>query len=187
MDMHGGELSPTRDLVRVVSFAALIAALGLLPPIPVPVIPVPVTAQTLGVMLAGGVLGARRGATAVGLFLLAVAIGFPLLAGGRGGLGVFFAPGAGFLFGWILGAAVVGALMPRGGPAGTVRSTVACMIGGIGGVYSLGVPWMAAATDLTLGQATIASLAFLPGDVVKAVLAAYALRTVRRALPQAFA
>ncbi|MEL6321465.1 MAG: biotin transporter BioY, partial [Cyanobacteria bacterium J06626_14] len=73
----------TRDLVYIAVFAALVAALGLIPPIPLPFIPVPITAQSLGVMLAGAILGARRGACALLLFLVLVAIGFPLLSGGR--------------------------------------------------------------------------------------------------------
>ena len=91
-------------------FAALIAALGLLPPIPVPIIPVPITAQSLGVMLAGALLGPKRGPLAVIIFLGVVLLGFPLLSGGRGGLGVFFGPSAGFLLGWVAGAFVVGVL-----------------------------------------------------------------------------
>jgi len=166
-------------LVRCAMFAALIAALGLLPPIPVPVIPVPVTAQTLGVMLAGAVLGARHGALSVLIFLGVVLLGFPLLAGGRGGLGVLFGPGAGFLIGWIGGAFVVGALSGKSLP----RLIIACLAGGIGAVYLIGVPWMAFAADLTFTQALIASAAFLPGDIVKAVLAAFAARAVQRGLP----
>lgn len=175
--------SSTRDLVHIVSFAALIAALGLLPPIPVPVIPVPVTAQTLGVMLAGAILGPRRAMLAVGLFLLVVAIGFPLLSGGRGGLGVLVAPGGGFLLGWIAGAGVIGMLTPRHGPIEIIRQALACLVGGIGAIYLIGVPWMAVVADLSLIQAIVASLAFVPGDIIKAVIAAAALRTLRRAIP----
>lgn len=175
--------SSTRDLVHIVSFAALIAALGLLPPIPVPIIPVPVTAQTVGVMLAGGILGARRGMMAVGLFLLAVVIGLPLLAGGRGGLGMLVAPGGGFLLGWIFGAGVIGALTPRQGSIELFRQIAVFAAGGIGAIYVVGIPWMAAAANLSIGQAAIASLAFVPGDIVKAAFAAVALKTVRRAMP----
>ena len=174
----------TRAVVHVVTFAALIAVLGLLPPLPVPVIPVPVTAQTLGVMLAGAVLGPRRGALAVVLFLLIVGLGFPFLSGGRGGLGVFAAPGGGFLIGWIAGAAVTGALCPRRSEIGIARGLLACIAGGIGAVYLIGVPWMAAVGDFKLIQAAIASAAFLPGDIAKAVIAAAAAQTVRRAYPE---
>ncbi|MBL8628195.1 MAG: biotin transporter BioY [Rhodospirillaceae bacterium] len=170
-----------KTLVRCALFAALIGALGLLPPIPVPVLPVPITAQTLGVMLAGAILGARNGALAVILFLAVVAVGFPLLSGGRGGLGVFFAPSAGFLFGWVLGAGMVGLL--ANGSTQLPRLIAACLIGGVGAIYLIGVPWMAAVADLTFSQAAIASLAFVPGDVVKAVLAALAARAVHRGYP----
>ena len=77
----------TRDLAYIALFAAIIAVLGTLPAINIG--PVPITAQTLGVMLAGSVLGARRGFLAVLLFLVLVAIGLPLLSSGAGGLSVF--------------------------------------------------------------------------------------------------
>jgi len=174
-----------KALVRCAMFAALIAALGLLPPIPVPVIPVPITAQTLGVMLAGAVLGARRGSLAVLLFLGIVALGFPLLSGGRGGLGAFFAPSAGFLLGWLPGAFVVG-LLAKGAGAHFPRLMLACLTGGIGAVYAIGIPWMAASANLTLWQAAVASLAFVPGDVVKAIAAAMAAHAIYRGYPTAF-
>lgn len=163
-------------------FAALIAALGALPPIPVPIIPVPITAQTLGVMLAGAILGPRLGALSVVLFLVVVALGFPLLAGGRGGLGAFFAPSAGFLFGWVLGAFIVGALA-RDAKTSLPRLIIACLVGGIVGVYLIGVPWMALVADLTVLQAAVAALAFVPGDIVKAVAAALAARAIHRGYP----
>ena len=173
-----------RGPVRVSVFAAIVAALGALPPIPVPVIPVPVTAQTLGVMLAGLLLGPRRGAEALGLFLLLVAIGFPLLSGGRGGLSVFAGPSAGFLVAYPLAAAVTGwssrAIWAR---YTVVRGFACAAIGGIGVVYAVGIPWMAVVGGLTLGQAAIGSAAFLPGDLVKAILAAIIAGMVRRGYP----
>src|SRR4051812_50079608 len=101
----------TRDMVHIALFAAIMAALGLLPPIPVGFIPVPITAQSMGVMLAGSILGAKRGGLAILLFLALVAVGLPLLAGGRGGLGGFFGPPAGVLIFW-----AVRALVARWGP-----------------------------------------------------------------------
>lgn len=87
----------TRDIVYIALFAAITAALGLFPAFSLPVIAVPITAQTLGPMLAGAIAGAKRGALALVLFVVLVAIGLPLLAGGRGGLGIFFGPsGASF-------------------------------------------------------------------------------------------
>ncbi len=170
-----------KTLVRCALFAALIAALGLLPPIPVPVLPVAITAQTLGVMLAGAILGPRNGVLAVLLFIAVLGLGFPLLSGGRGGLGVFLAPAAGFMYGWIPGAFVTG-LLTRGTPS-LLRLIVACIVGGIGAIYAVGIPWMALVADLTLSQAALASLAFVPGDVVKAVVAAFVTRAVYRGYP----
>ena len=83
---EGNEME--RNVSLIALFAALIAVLGLVPRIEL-ISGVPITAQSLGIMLCGTVLGARRGALAVLLFLLLVAIGLPILSGGRGGLGGF--------------------------------------------------------------------------------------------------
>src|SRR5664280_500018 len=107
----------SRDLALVASFAALIAVLGLPGGIPVFGNAVPVTLQTLGVMLAGSILGWKRGALSVLVLLVLVAAGLPLLSGGRGGLGVFAGPSVGYLFGWVFGAGVIGWLVQRRLPA----------------------------------------------------------------------
>ena len=101
-----------RSLVLIAFYAALIAALGLVPPVQIAFLGgVPITAQSLGVMLAGVMLGPVRGTLAVLLFLLIVALGAPFLSGGRGGLGVFAGPTIGFLIGWPIGAFVTGYIM----------------------------------------------------------------------------
>ena len=94
-------------------------------------------------MLAGAVLGARRGALSVALLLVLVAIGLPLLAGGRGGFSVFTGPTAGFLIGWVAGAYVTGLAAERlvrssqNGFAQTLGFFAASVIGGIGIVLSV--------------------------------------------------
>ncbi|MGB3613241.1 MAG: biotin transporter BioY, partial [Elainellaceae cyanobacterium] len=173
-----------RDIVYVALFAALVAVLGLIPPIPLPVIPVPITAQSLGVMLAGSLLGMRRGGLALLVFLGLVAVGLPLLAGGRGGLGVFLGPSGGFVLAFPLAAAVIGGLTQRlwrrlNAPLAFAINAV----GGIGVLYAIGVPWLAIATDLSLRQAAQTSMAFIPGDLVKAAIAALAVVAVKRAYP----
>lgn len=179
---------PTRDLARIALFAAITAVLGLAPPIAVPGLPVPVTAQTLGVMLAGAILGPRRGGLSQLAFLVLVAAGLPLLAGGRGGLGVLLGPTGGFALGFPVGAVVIG-LMTRGWHEGgsVVRMAVAVLVGGVGAVYALGIPWLAVVAGLTLTEAAIGTLVFVPGDLVKAALATSVAVTVRRAYPQAAA
>jgi biotin transport system substrate-specific component len=169
----------TRSLVRAALFAALIAVLGLVPRIDVPVAAgVPITAQTLGVMLAGVLLGARVGAASVLLFLFVVALGAPFLSGGRGGFGVFFGPTAGYLVGWVFGAAATGFLMHRL-PIKSVfrRALIACLTGGVLVIYLFGIPYLAFVTRLSLQNAFLAGSVFFPGDVLKAIVAALVAKT----------
>lgn len=179
----------TVDLVLVALFAGLIVVFGLLPPVPLGFIPVPITMQTLGVMLAGVVLGARRGALACALVVLLVAIGLPILSGGRGGLGVFAGPTAGFLLGWIPGAFAAGLIAERlidptaSGLRQGLAFLAAAVAGGIAVVYAAGIPWLAVVAHVGLAKAAIGSAAFLPGDLIKAAVAAMVARGVFRAYP----
>lgn len=174
----------TKDLAYIALFAAIIAVLGLLPAIPVPVVPVPITAQTLGVMLAGSVLGARRGGLAVLVFLVVVAAGAPVLAGGRGGLPVFWGPSAGFLYGWPVGAFVTGLLTEAFWRRFTLAwAVLANLIGGIVAIYAVGIPLISVFSGTPLSAAFVGSMAFVPGDVVKAVAASVVAVAVRRAYP----
>ncbi|MGN9844947.1 biotin transporter BioY [Nonomuraea sp. H19] len=177
---------PTADLARVAVFAALIAVLGLPGSVNVFGNATPITLQTLGVMLAGAILGTWRAALAVAVLLVLVAAGLPLLAGGRGGLGVFFGPSAGFLIGWIPGAALTGWLVERAGRnPGIVQLVVACLVGGVGVVYLFGIPVQALITGVPLGTTALLSTAFLPGDLAKAVVASIVARGTQRAYPDA--
>lgn len=170
-----------RDIVYIALFAAIAAVLGLLPAIPLSFIPVPITARTLGVMLAGSILGAKRGGLSMLLFLLLVAIGIPQAAG-RSGLGIFFSPSGGFLLSFPLAAFTIGWLVEQFGQRLNVASLLlANVIGGVGVVYAIGIPWLAALA----GSATaLASVAFLPGDLIKAGIAALVTVTVKKAYPQ---
>ncbi|MBS0454209.1 MAG: biotin transporter BioY [Proteobacteria bacterium] len=175
------------SLAQVALFAALIAVFGLIPKLDLP-FGVPITLQTLGVMLAGCLLGARRGFLAVGLFLLIVALGMPLLAGGRGGLGVFFSPSAGFLLGWPIGAAICGLIMrrvsrARGRTVLWPGAFLAAFVGGIGVVYAFGVTGLTWIAHLSWTQAAVASAVFLPGDLLKCAICAALVQTVARGLP----
>lgn len=160
-----------RNITLIALFAALVAALGLIPKLTLG-FGVPITAQSMGVMLCGTILGARRGALAVLLVLALVALGLPLLAGGRGGLGVFAGPTVGFLIGWPIAAFVAGLIVERwrSGSLALVAS-VASVIGGIGVLYVFGVIGMAVMLDKTLIEALALVTIFIPGDVIKAVLA----------------
>lgn len=96
----------TKDLVLIALFCALTIVLGLIPPIPMPGVPVPVTLQTFGVMLAGLILGPKRAGLVLLLYVGIAMIGIPVLPGGRAGLAVLAGPTGGFLLGMIPGAVV---------------------------------------------------------------------------------
>lgn len=179
-------MTSTLSLALVSLFAALLAVFGLIPKIDLP-LGVPITLQTLGVMLAGCMLGPKRGLQAMLLFLLAVAIGLPLLSGGRGGLGVFTAPSAGYLVAWPLGALVAGLVMaalPVGSPKRAATSAfIASVVGGILVVHTLGVIGLTILTKLTFAQALMGTLVFVPGDLIKCAVTAMVVHTVARGVP----
>lgn len=174
-----------QDLALVAVFAALIAALGSVPGITVTGTTVPITLQTLGVMLAGAVLGARRGALAVLTFLGLVALGRPVLSGGRGGLEWLLSrPSTGFLWGWVAGAFVIGLLVqhrPRRWREAWIA--LSCVVGGIGVVYVFGTLGMSWVQGISLGKAWTLALAFLPGDLVKVFLTTLLAGAVLRGYP----
>lgn len=173
-----------RDLALVASFAALIAVLGLPGSVHLFGNAVPVTLQTLGVMLAGSILGWRRGALSVLTFLVLVTAGLPLLSGGRGGIAVFAGPSAGYLLGWVVGAAVIGWLVQRRLPAYPKWwGGLANVLGGVVAVYLVGIPVQAAVTGTSLLVAAGASVAFLPGDAIKVAIATAVAAGVHRGYP----
>lgn len=171
-------------LALIAVFVGIIAALGLVPGLAIPGFPVQITLQTLGVMLAGAVLGRWRGAAAVLVFLLLVALGLPLLAGGRGGLGVFFGPSVGFLLAFPVGAFVIGWLTERWNAARSLPKQIAInVLGGVVVIDLIGMIGLALVLHVTLAQAALATVIFLPGDLIKAVIAAVVARGVHQALP----
>ncbi|WP_082462115.1 biotin transporter BioY [Agromyces sp. Leaf222] len=172
------------DLAQIAVFAALIAALGLPGALVIGGGAVPITFQTLGVMLAGAILGARKGFLSVLLLIALVAAGLPLLSGGRGGLGVFVGPSVGYLLGWLLGVLVIGwataRLLPR---YRILPALLWTALGGIVAVYLVGIPMFAAITGTPIVAAATASLVFLPGDLIKVVITVLVAKGVHRAWP----
>ena len=174
-----------RDLARIAVFAALIIVLGTVA-VPLPG-GVPVTAQTLAVMLAGTVLGARRARLAVLVVLVLAAVGLPVLSGGRGGLGVFVGPTAGYLLGWVFGAWVIGLIAHRQSRRPTWwRVGAGTLIGGIAVIYLFGVPVQSLVTGVDPLATLVSTAAFLPGDLLKVVLATALTLALHRAYPRAF-
>ena len=179
----------SRAIVRIALLAGVIAVLGFLPSFVLPVaMGVPVTAQTLGVMLAGIILGPRHGAGAVLLFLFVVMLGAPLLSGGRGGVGILFGPSVGFLLGFVPAAYVAGLMMSWLTRLPVFFSALfAAVVGGIVLEYACGILGLMAMARLSLLQAMLASAVFVPGDVLKALATAFIAEASHRGYQAAIA
>ncbi|MFD7697884.1 biotin transporter BioY [Streptomyces sp. NPDC059805] len=165
--------SRVRDIALVAGGAAL-TGLAAQISVPVPGSPVPVTGQTLAVLLVGTALGAGRGFLSLALYALAGMAGVPWFAQGTSGA---TAPSFGYILGMILAATVVGALARRGADRTALR-TAGAMLLGEAVIYAVGVPYLALATGMSASAAIAAGLVpFLIGDAVKAALAMGALPT----------
>lgn len=174
-----------KDMQYIALFAAVVAALGLLPPIPLPFFPVPITAQTLGVMLAGSVLGARLGGLSLLIFAILVCLGAPLLSGGRGGLAVIASPTGGYFLAFPIAAFVIGYLVQRIRPTGlhVWKLMAANILGGILVIYAIGSTHLSIVTDVPIGKALYGNLAFVPGDLTKAVIASLVALRIHKIRP----
>ncbi|HRA75149.1 MAG TPA: biotin transporter BioY [Propionicimonas sp.] len=178
--------SPAADIALIAVFAALIAAFALTPAIPIGAAAVPLTLQTLAVVLTGLVLGAWRGFLATLLYVVVGLAGLPVFAGGAAGLGVLAGPTAGYLLSFPLGAAVAGAVagycLRRGFRARylwLVVAGLACTVV----VTSLGIVGMMLTIPWPLPKAFAAALLYLPGDVVKVFAASGIAVAVHKAFP----
>ncbi len=160
-----------RDLLLVAGAAAFV---GLLAQVSVhlPFTPVPITGQTLGVLLAGTALGWRRGTAAMALYAVAGVAGVPWFAGHTSGyVGASF----GYVVGFVLCGLVCGWLAERGAGRSLLRS-VPAMVAGEVVMYAVGVAWLAVALHVGAGEAIALGLTpFLAGDALKAALAAVLL------------
>lgn len=170
----------TKDIVMIAMFTAFISVLAFIPPIPLPFMPVPFVLQNIGIILAGCLLGYKRGTTSVVIFLLLVATGLPLLSGGRGGLGVFFGPSAGYLFGYPVVAFLIGLFIDFKWKKLTFAYalTVNIIIGVIL-LNLIGGFFMGEFMNISISKRYILAATFLPGDIVKAILATMLLFSLK--------
>ena len=158
------------DIVLIVVFSAFVA---LSARVSIPLWPVPLTLQPLAVLFTGSVLGSRRGALALLLYLAEGAVGLPVFAGGAG-VAYMLGPTGGYLVSYPVVAGLVGWLAERGWDRRLVW-TAAAMTLGLIVIYAFGVAWLAG----LLGDLEIAlvqgMLIFIPGDLIKIAIATLAL------------
>jgi biotin transport system substrate-specific component len=158
------------DVVLVVAFSAFVA---LSARISIPLWPVPMTLQPLAVLFTGAVLGSRRGASALLLYLAEGAVGLPVFAGGAG-VAYMLGPTGGYLVSYPVAAGLVGWLAERGWDRKLVW-TAAAMTLGLLVIYALGVAWLAVFLGDLRDALIQGMLIFIPGDLVKIAIAALAL------------
>ena len=157
-----------RDVLLVVGAAALtgLAAQVL---IPLPFTPVPITLQTFTVLLSGASLGPVRGTASMMLYLVIGMAGFGWFAEGRSGTAF---PSFGYIVGFVVAAALVGALARRGADRG-VLGTIGLMVAGNLVIYAIGLPWLMVALGVDLSKGLeLGVTPFLIGDALKIALAA---------------
>lgn len=179
--------SVATDVALVSTFAAFIAVCALLPGITLPGMAVPITLQTFGVMLAGLVLGPLRGTLAVLLYLAVGFAGIPVFSEGTGGLATFGKVSLGYLLAFPFAAALAGFLASRAVRVRPALRPVALFASATAGslvfIHPIGIAVMGARLGLDAAEAITMGAVFLPGDVVKNVLAALVATAVLRAFP----
>ncbi len=155
-------------------FIALLAQVRL----PLPFTPVPITGQTLAVLLVGAALGPRRGAAAVLLYLAEGVLGLPVFSGGGSGWTYLWGPTGGYLVGFVAAAWVAGSLAVRGWDRQGRRAWLVFLLAE-GALYLPGLAWL----SVYVGPQRVLALGLYPfvlGDVLKALLAGALLPTVWR-------
>lgn len=136
----------------------------------VPLWPVPITGQTLAVLLVGSALGARRGALSMLVYALLGVIGLPVFAGGSAGVGVLVSPSGGYIVGFVAAAALVGWIAERFGDR-PLRNSVLSFVLGTVVTFAAGMGWLAVSLGLDLQQTLEFGLyPFVLGGAVKALL-----------------
>ena len=159
--------------VALIASGATLIALSAQIVLPLPFTPVPVTAQTLTVILVGVLLGSRRGSLAALAYIAGGALGLPVFAAGGFGLARLLGPTGGYLLGFVAAAFVVGWLAERGFDRRLVTAAVA-MLAGLAVIFACGLLWL----GLFVGYQRVLALGLLPflmGEAVKLCAAAVLL------------
>lgn len=179
--------NPSVDLALIAVFAALIAVLAVVPGIPMPGTTVPITLQTLGVILAGLVLGGWRGFCAVMLYILVGLVGIPIFAQGMGGFGVFASMSIGYLLAFPIGAFIAGALAriarARGFKGTFFWFALAALIGSLLIIDVGGIIGMMIIGQVDVITAFVFNLPFVVGDIIKSFAGAGIALAVNKAFP----
>ena len=177
--------SPTTDIALIAAFAALTVVATLIP-LGFEVGGVPATLQTLTVLLAGAVLGAKRGLLANALYVAMGLAGLPVFAQGTAGFGVMVGPTGGYIVGFMVAAVVTGFLVERFLGSNPVKNLILIFAAGVAGLIVLtacGIAGFMVNIDLSFADAWKIALVFLPFDLAKTALMAFVAAATHRAFP----
>lgn len=162
-----------RHILTDIALVAVGAAFtALLAQIAIPLWPVPITGQTLAVLLVGASLGAARGAASMALYAVVGAAGAPIFTEASSGIAVLAGPTGGYIVGFIAAAGLTGWLAQRRWDRRFFGAAVA-MLAGSAVTFAIGLPWLAVVLGANL-QDTLewGLIPFIPGGIVKAIIAA---------------
>ena len=161
----------TKDLSSIALMTSILIILGIIPGIPLGIIPVPIVLQNLGVILAGLVLGTKRGTWSILLLLLLAALGLPVLSGGRGGFSVFLGPTAGYMFGWVLTPLLTnwGLSLLKDNKRFLLQFIMTWCAAVLTTVL-IGTLWLTWQNNMSFTTALLSNIVFLPGDTLKVLL-----------------
>lgn len=170
--------TPIANGLAILAGSILIAVLAQIS-IHVPFSPVPITGQTIGVILVGGLLGRKRGVLAVAAYLFEGASGLPVFAEFKAGAHVLVGPTAGYLWAFIPAAYLSGLAVENGFTANPVMSFITCF-GSTTLILILGAGFLSIITESFSEALSIGFYPFLVGDVVKSSLCAVLLSSARK-------
>ena len=160
-------------------FAALTAAGAF---ISIPIGPVPIVLQNMFVLLAGIILGPRWGLASIGVYLLMGSCGFPVFAGGTGGIGRLLGPTGGYLLGYLPCVFITGLISEKlSKKIPLISSNIIAMVTGTIIVYSAGVSWLKIVTNMEWSKVfALGVYPFIIGDILKIAAASFAAKILQQ-------
>ena len=174
-----------KSMTLVALFASITAVFSIIPGIPLPFSPVPITLQVFAVLLSGAMLGAKLGALSQVVYLFLGVIGLPVFSGGAAGFSVLVGATGGYLIGFPIASFIFGYCVTRKGSMLGVHTILAVVLS-LAIIYIPGTLWLGHILSLSLAKAfTIGSLPYIPLDLVKAVLVLLLAAPVRKRLQAA--
>ena len=156
----------TKNVALIAMMTAIIIVLGFVPPIPLGFIPVPIVLQNMGIMLAGAILGSKRGFLSVIIFLLLVAVGLPLMTG--------------YIYAYPFAAALIGYGLKKFSHSNFWLELLIVWVVGVIFIDILGAIGLTAIAHMPFMKALIANLVFIPGDTIKALVVVLIYRRLKK-------